>query len=83
MAFEFRKRSETGNICFECKNACGGCPWTRWDEEKGRVAFDPVPGWTAEIVPFRGIPGRHTRSRNGVEYDYTYKITACPLFELG
>ena len=30
------------NICFDCQNAVGGCEWSR--------AFDPVPGWTAELI---------------------------------
>ena len=82
MTFKFKKKSETGNICFECKNACGGCPWTRWDEQNKRVAFAPVPGWTAEKVPFKGKHGRHSiRPYTNEELDYTYKITACPLFE--
>lgn len=72
------------NICIECKNACGGCSWTRWDEKRGRVAFEPVPGWTAEKVPFRGQHGSFsTRNYTIEELDYTYKITACPKFERG
>lgn len=26
--------------CWTCKNACGGCEWSRY--------FKPVPGWIAE-----------------------------------
>lgn len=28
------------NICFDCKNACGGCPWS--------AKSVPIPGWSAE-----------------------------------
>ena len=62
------------NICFDCKNACGKCPWSAFDPKTGTVAFKPVPGWTAEEV--EQIPN--------YRYKYsstTYHITACPLFE--
>lgn len=34
--------------CWTCKNACGGCSWSR--------AFKPVKGWTAEktFIPSNG-----------------------------
>ncbi len=83
MTSKFKKGAGTANICIDCKNACGGCPWTRWDEENKRVAFEPVPGWTAEKVPFKGSHGRHSTRPYGDEAEYTYKITACPLFERG
>ena len=73
------KKCNSANICIECKNACGGCSWTRWDEARKRVAFEPVPGWTAEKVPFRGM----NSAIYGAEAEYTYKITACPQFERG
>lgn len=77
-------KTNKANICIECKNACGGCSWTRWDEKRGRVAFEPVPGWTAKKVRFRGQHGGFsTRNYTLEELDYTYKITACPLFERG
>ena len=62
------------NICFDCKKACGGCPWTEIDPETEHPRFAPVPGWTAtETVVNMG--GRHSRKEK------TYHITACPLFE--
>lgn len=86
MIFKTKKpKQNKANICMDCKNACGGCPWTRWDEERNRVAFEPVPGWTAKKVPFRAQSGRHGNRSNYTdeEFSYTYKITACPLFERG
>ena len=56
----------TGNICFFCRKACGGCSWSR--------DFTPVPGWTAKKVMQRICRGR-VRT-----WEQTYKITACPQF---
>lgn len=36
------KRIKTGQPCWYCKNACGGCSWSR--------DFKPVPGWDATPV---------------------------------
>lgn len=84
MIFKMKNpKQNKANICMDCKKACGGCSWSRWDEKNKRVAFEPVPGWTAEKVPYKSEPGRHSRNRYGVELDYTYKITACPEFERG
>lgn len=84
MTSDKRTERKKGNICMDCKNACGGCPWTRWDENNKRVAFEPVPGWTAVKVPFKGKHGRHSdRPYADEELEYTYHITACPLFERG
>ena len=57
------------NICFDCKNAVPddrghGCPWSR--------KFEPVEGWTAEIIKLNIGNGR---------YEDNYHITACPLFD--
>ena len=60
------------NICFECKKACGGCPWSAYDEKAKKVKFEEVEGWTAEPSILR--------NSNSVE-THTYHITACPLFE--
>ena len=64
------------NICIDCKKACGGCSWSAADPVTGKLLFEPVPGWTAERVPYslstvRGKPRQV----------FTYIITACPLFE--
>lgn len=62
--------SRVRQLCESCKNYAGGCPWTALDE-KGRVKFEPVPGWTAEKVPFVG--GKQTK-------EFTYRIIDCPLY---
>lgn len=66
------------NICFHCKNACGGCSWSAVDPVTERVRFEPVPGWTAEEVPWRRTAGKG-RWKTGT----TYHITACPQFVEG
>ena len=35
-----KRKQNVASICFDCKNALGGCSWSR--------SFKPVPGWTAE-----------------------------------
>ena len=33
------RRRENGQLCWRCKNACGGCSWSQ--------CLKPVDGWTA------------------------------------
>ena len=35
-----KKREENSQICYFCKNACGGCSWSK--------SFIPVDDWDAE-----------------------------------
>ena len=35
-----RKHDENSQLCWRCKNACGGCRWSR--------DLKPVDGWVAE-----------------------------------
>ena len=60
------------NICFNCKKACGGCPWTEIDSSTNRPKFTPVPGWTATKTKLN--------MARGVIID-SYHITECPLFD--
>ena len=66
------------NICFDCKNACGGCSWTEFDTKAGHPRFEPVPGWTAEPA-ILNLGNSHGRP----QLRETYHITACPEFVLG
>ena len=34
-----RRKDEDSQLCWRCKNACGGCSWSR--------CFQPVEGWDA------------------------------------
>lgn len=71
-ATEARGGMFKANICFGCKNACGGCSWTAVDNTlPGKpIRFEPVPGWTAEPV-YRNVSKQLIK---------TYAITACPQF---
>lgn len=54
-------------LCWNCKNACGGCSWSQ--------KFEPIPGWVAEerVLYHRG---------NGIKNKTTsYSIRYCPEFE--
>lgn len=33
--------------CWTCENATGGCSWTEFDEDTGKIKFEPVQGWDA------------------------------------
>lgn len=66
------------NICFDCQNACGSCPWTAVNPKTDEIRFEPVPGWTAEKVRLL-VGGCGTKKY----FTETYHITACPLFKRG
>lgn len=61
-------------LCESCQNFAGGefdeCPWTSVGPD-GKVKCEPVPGWTAEKVPYRGSMGKEL---------FSYIIRACPLY---
>lgn len=63
------------NICFDCQNALGGCSFSRLDPRTNRPAFQPVEGWTAEIVPYCvGI------LKGQAYFESTYHVIKCPEF---
>lgn len=62
-----KKRNEKGQICWRCKNATGGCSWSRF--------LQPVDGWTA-------IPTTIKNTAEGDTYN-SFKILYCPLFDEG
>ena len=66
---------QRGNICFDCANACGGCPWTAVDPVTNKIRFEPVPGWTAKKRTF--VVGRNRGGRK--TWVETYAIENCPL----
>ena len=71
-----KSKQNKANICIDCKKACGDCSWSEVNPDTGKVRFEPVPGWTAEEVPFVLTGGNGYR-----KIETTYKITACPEFE--
>lgn len=46
----FKKRDvENEQICWHCKNACGGCSWSR--------SLTPVNGWLADPIIIKDSVG--------------------------
>ena len=60
---------ESGQLCWGCKNACGGCEWSR--------KLEPVPGWKAKKGAYRG----YAAGKEGVMKVENYKVISCPKFE--
>lgn len=54
-------------LCWDCDNACGGCPWAD--------KFQPVDGWTADYQPVKAINGK----KETLLLD-SYMVKSCPLF---
>lgn len=67
--------ASTTNICFDCRNACGGCSWTEINPDTKQPRFEPVPGWTAKPV-LLNVGALRDRARL-IE---TYHVTKCPQF---
>ena len=63
------------NICFDCKKACGGCPWSAYDADSKKLGWNKIEGWEAKPSVLKFKSGKN------VYYTHTYHITACPLFE--
>lgn len=58
----------SGQPCWNCKKACGGCVWS--------AKLQPIPGWDAK--PIRRRTGN---SKGEVVFMDTYSIKSCPQFE--
>ena len=43
------RQEENSQLCWRCKNACGGCSWSK--------EFKPVAGWEAEQTIIRDTLG--------------------------
>lgn len=65
---------ESGQLCWKCQNACGGCPWTEVDPVTKKVRFEPVPGWDAKPVR------RWTTTGSLRVRMESYSIKSCPMF---
>lgn len=63
-----RDKQTRPTLCWDCKNACGGCSWS--------AKFEPVPGWKAVRKIIRPQAGWG----KGKAVD-TYRVDKCPLFE--
>ena len=73
-----KKQDDT--LCWDCKRACGGCPWSMSGTAAGITRTPaPVDGWQATETRLRmqGTKnGRHDNLRTVV----SYIVEACPLF---
>lgn len=43
------RREKDSQLCWRCKNACGGCSWS--------ACFTPVNGWNAEATIIKNSTG--------------------------
>lgn len=66
-------KTTTGQLCWDCANAYGGCPWTAIDPKTHRPMFRPVPGWDA-------TPTVHIAKQSKYGNTESYRIRGCPLF---
>lgn len=71
LCYEFGRKTGAcrgDSLCWDCKNAYGGCSWTRMTA--GEVLYEPVEGWDAfcEYYP------------EGDEPHLSYQVYACPEF---
>lgn len=65
----------SGQLCWSCQNACGGCSWTELNHDTKKPRFEPVPGWNAK--PIRKNFGSR---KSGPVIMVTYAIKECPLY---
>ena len=65
---------DSGQLCWRCQNAYGGCPWTEVDSVTKKVRFQPVPGWVAKPVRRWTTTGPFHVLVEG------YSIKTCPMF---
>lgn len=62
-------KKERGTLCWDCKNACGGCSWSR--------NFTPVAGWNATEGAVKVMCQKSQR------YVQTFFVHSCPEFVRG
>lgn len=72
---------QSSTLCWSCKNACGKCPWSECDKETRKLKWQPVEGWRA----IRTRILMHTKSdhRHKKHYETSYRVLACPQYEVG
>lgn len=72
---------QSSTLCWSCKYACGKCPWSECDKETRKLKWQPVEGWHA----IRTRVLMHTKSghRRKKHYETSYRVLACPQYEVG
>ena len=69
-----KKQDDT--LCWDCKRACGGCPWSMSGTHHGMTRKpSPVDGWKARETTVR-MQSATDNTRSVV----SYIVEACPLF---
>lgn len=58
---------DVSQLCWVCKNACGGCEWSS--------EFVPVPGWDAKAS--KKIPGGSYAIKSCPKFEYDGQCTKC------
>lgn len=69
-----RKTFTEPTLCWTCKNAYGGCPWTEQDPVTKKTRFAPVPGWTATKTHYT------EHYQNQTRIGHSYHVISCPLY---
>ena len=73
-----KKRADT--LCWDCKRACGGCPWSMSGTYHGVTRKPaPVDGWTATRADVR-MQSTVNGVANHRRMIVSYIVEACPLF---
>ena len=72
---------QSSTLCWSCKYACGKCPWSECDKETRKLKWQPVEGWRA----IRTRILLHTKSdhQRKKHYETSYRVLACPQYEVG
>lgn len=72
---------QSSTLCWSCKYACGKCPWSECDKETRKLKWQPVEGWRA----IRTRILMHTKSdhQRKKHYETSYRVLACPQYEVG
>lgn len=65
---EYQPGHKIHTLCWDCKNALGGCEWSKAED------YGPVPGWEAIPTKIR-IDVKH-----GIETD-SFIVLKCPRFK--
>ena len=63
------KKTTVDTICWNCKNATGGCSWSE--------DFTPVEGWKAKPTTLKVRSGKY------INYVKSYVVRKCPKFVEG
>ena len=69
---------QSSTLCWSCKYACGKCPWSECDKETRKLKWQPVEGWHAIRTRILMHTNRHKK-----HYETSYRVLACPQYEVG